>query len=255
MKDRDQSVVESLDGQDPALLPFIPYLLQDFWELGAHPDDVAGLLLAHGLALPRKAVLDLGCGKGAVAVPLARRFGLRVTGVDAFPPFVEEARRRAEEHGVTALCEFRADDVRVAVAALRGFDIAILSGTGPLFGTYEETIRALRPCLVTGGHVVLDDAFVEDGKSEESGRYTGYSELHRQLRAAGATVVDERLSEMEEVGQACDVETGWIRRRADELALRHPNLAGLFDGYVRAQEAESRVLATQVRCVLWLLRL
>jgi hypothetical protein len=50
-------------------------------------------------------------------------------------------------------------------------------------------------------------------------------------------------------------DTGHIRRRASELAVRYPVRAALFEGYVRSQEAESRVLATEARCVLWLLRL
>jgi SAM-dependent methyltransferase len=61
------------------------------------------------------AVLDVGCGLGENAIHLAAR-GHDVTGVDAAPSAVEQARERARERGV---------DVRFAVAdatSLAGFE-------------------------------------------------------------------------------------------------------------------------------------
>jgi SAM-dependent methyltransferase len=49
---------------------------------------------------PGAAILDLGCGPGRVAVPLARR-GFRVTGVDADPGYLERARAWAERERVS----------------------------------------------------------------------------------------------------------------------------------------------------------
>ena len=48
---------------------------------------------------PDAAVLDMGCGPGAITVGLARRAGT-VAGVDASAEMVESARRRAAEEGI-----------------------------------------------------------------------------------------------------------------------------------------------------------
>jgi 2-polyprenyl-3-methyl-5-hydroxy-6-metoxy-1,4-benzoquinol methylase len=48
---------------------------------------------------PGMEVLDLACGHGRIAGPLAER-GCRVTGLDAAPVFLERARRDADERGV-----------------------------------------------------------------------------------------------------------------------------------------------------------
>jgi len=50
-------------------------------------------------------ILDLGCGNGRIAINLAVK-GYRVIGVDISQLFIEDARRRAKEHGVADLTEF-----------------------------------------------------------------------------------------------------------------------------------------------------
>ncbi|WNG54045.1 methyltransferase domain-containing protein [Archangium gephyra] len=85
----------------PELLPFMPELLADLDELGTEVRDIIELLRPLGLPAGAR-VLDLGCGKGTVALALARELGLRVLGMDGFVPFVEQARRRAEEGGCRA---------------------------------------------------------------------------------------------------------------------------------------------------------
>jgi SAM-dependent methyltransferase len=51
---------------------------------------------------PGQLVLDIGCGGGREAIPMARR-GLRVVAMDLVPAMVRSAARRAAEHGVRLL--------------------------------------------------------------------------------------------------------------------------------------------------------
>lgn len=70
---------------DVRLLPVLSGLLVDLSELGPSPEQIVSAFQAVGME-PGSRVLDLGCGKGTVAVALAERLGLRVEGIDASHP-------------------------------------------------------------------------------------------------------------------------------------------------------------------------
>lgn len=70
MKNLNESVVESLDGFRTELLPYLPYLLQDLWEIEADPDTMLSLIKQY-IRQDRLNILDLGCGKGAVTIKIA----------------------------------------------------------------------------------------------------------------------------------------------------------------------------------------
>ena len=100
-------------------------------------------------------VLDLACGFGRHAVPLARR-GIRVTGMDVTARYIEMARTRAGELPV----EFVVGDIRELDYEER-FDAAYSYFTS--FGFFDDdtnfdilrrVARALRP----GGRFLLDTA-------------------------------------------------------------------------------------------------
>ncbi len=61
----EESVVIAMDGSDIELFPFLPYILQDVWEIGADPEAIKKLIKKHCNNLAELKVLDLGCGKGA----------------------------------------------------------------------------------------------------------------------------------------------------------------------------------------------
>ena len=74
----------------PHIVKFIPELLSEIWALGSSP----GLLVEwfQDLNLPANTkVLDLACGKGAVAISLAKTLQFKITGIDYFKPFIIEA--------------------------------------------------------------------------------------------------------------------------------------------------------------------
>ena len=82
-----QSVADSLESEIK-LLPYMPYLLQDLWALGSSVDQILDLFSTLPLSYGAAKVLDLGCGKGAVSVQIASKFGFEVVGIDAMPEFL-----------------------------------------------------------------------------------------------------------------------------------------------------------------------
>jgi len=72
-KDTAQKLAQSLTADSADIIPFLPYLLQDLWELGSSGSEMADLLRRHVSITPGFTALDLGCGKGAVSVALASR--------------------------------------------------------------------------------------------------------------------------------------------------------------------------------------
>ena len=101
--DSQKSVADSLE-TEINLLPYMPYLLQDLWAMGCSADQILGLISNLNLPANSINVLDLGCGKGALSVQIAAKFGFKVTGVDAMPEFLKTAEEKADDYKVTSLC-------------------------------------------------------------------------------------------------------------------------------------------------------
>jgi SAM-dependent methyltransferase len=73
--------------------------------------DVAELVLREAQARPGEEVLDVGCGPGATAIPLAAAVGPsgHVTGVDISEPMLGLLRQRIAERGIGNLIPLLAD--------------------------------------------------------------------------------------------------------------------------------------------------
>ena len=134
MKSLQESVVTAMDGSDVELFPFLPYILQDLWEIGTSPQVIMDLVRKHAENHSNLRVLDLGCGKGAVSIKLAKEFNCQCHGIDAVKEFIGEANEKAGEFGVDHLCQFAVADLRETIKALSRFDIIILGSIGPVFG-------------------------------------------------------------------------------------------------------------------------
>ena len=105
---------------------------------------------------PPARILDLGCGPGRCAIPLAG-LGYRVSGVDRTKSYLEEAARRAEDAGVELelvegdMREFRRPD---------GFDAALSMMTS--FGYFEDpaedrrVVENVADSLADGGRFLID---------------------------------------------------------------------------------------------------
>ena len=115
-------------------------------------------LEAMGLE-PSARVLDMGCGTGVAARGLARRpdFQGRIVGVDQSPPFIEAARRLADEEGISKNIEFRVGDAHSTGIADASFDAAMAH---TLISHVSEPVAVLKEMsrlVVAGGLIAVFD--------------------------------------------------------------------------------------------------
>jgi 2-polyprenyl-3-methyl-5-hydroxy-6-metoxy-1,4-benzoquinol methylase len=98
--ERQRRVAELADLMEvaPELLPYLPELVTALDALGSWPDLIVDVLRSASL-FEGAWIMDLGTGKGAVALAVAQAFPVRVEGIDAFEPFIDIAGLRAAARG------------------------------------------------------------------------------------------------------------------------------------------------------------
>jgi SAM-dependent methyltransferase len=106
---------------------------------------------------PGARLLDLTCGPGLYAVPLARR-GVAVTGIDFGPAAIVHARQLAAGAGVAATCHFVEADVR-DYEPPSGFDaVLFLYGQLAVFSreSAQQLLRKAAAALRPGGRLAVE---------------------------------------------------------------------------------------------------
>ena len=238
----------------PELVPHLAELLADLWDLGSSPPLITSWL--RGLGLPRETrVLDLGCGKGAVSLTLARDLGFQVRGVDLFEPFVRDAQARAEEWGLTAQCHFERGDLREVVRSAEGYDVVVYASVGAL-GRLDRCVGALRRCVRHGGYLLIEDGYLAPGATPAAGpkSLAGHEESRRRLTAHGDTLLREQALDPAQMRALDDRYIRSISARAEALAEARPADAELVRSYVDRQRNAAAVWEQNFVSATWLLR-
>ena len=249
-----EKLAQSLTGDSTEIIPFLPYLLQDLWELGSSPQEILCLIKNHITLNEDGRVLDLGCGKGAVSIRLAQELGCCCKGIDLLPDFVQYAREKAAEHDVDGLCEFTVGDIAEAVQAERSYDLVIYGAVGNILCSQPKTLQALAGTIRPGGHILLDDAYLAEGNEGAplfQGDYPTLSEWKSAISEAGLRLAALHAPDEEKPSHAQDFIK--IKRRAEELSRAYPAKRELFARYVRNQQNEYADLESSLVGVVFLL--
>ena len=133
----------------------------DFTEIAAFMRQ-SGEVVVESLGIkPSLRALDLGCGDGTTAVPLAR-LGADVVGIDIARNLVEAGNRRAAEAGLSRLKFQEGDASNLDGVADRSFDL-VLSVFGAMFAprpfdVAKEMVRVTKP----GGRIVMGNWIPND---------------------------------------------------------------------------------------------
>jgi SAM-dependent methyltransferase len=137
----------------------------DFTAIAALMRESGGTLVERLGLRPPLRVLDLGCGDGTTALPLAQ-MGADVLGIDIARNLVEAGKRRAAEAGLRRLNFQHGDACHLEGVPDRSFD-AVLSVFGAMFApkpfdVAREMVRVTKPGgrVVMGNWIAGDSSFV-----------------------------------------------------------------------------------------------
>lgn len=244
----EESVVTAMDGADSNLFPYLPYILQDLWEIGSSPEVIIELIRKHTNDYSSLKILDLGCGKGAVSIKIAKEFKCYCHGIDAVKEFIYEAQNKTKEYNVEEHCHFERGDIRTRISDLKDYNIIILGSIGPVFGDYYSTLSTLSKCLKQNGLIIIDDGYVEDGSNYSHPLMEKRSMILKQISDVGMKLMDEVIINQDEIKESDDYIFENIKRRCQELIIKHPDESSLFINYIKKQEEENEVLETKVIC-------
>jgi len=133
----------------------------DFTEIAAFMRQSGEALVQSLEITPPLRVLDLGCGDGTTAIPLART-GAEVIGIDIARNLVEAGNKRAAEAGLTRLKFQEGDACNLEGVPSHSFDLS-LSVFGAMFApkpfdVAREMVRVTKP----GGRIVMGNWIPND---------------------------------------------------------------------------------------------
>ena len=251
----EESIITAMDGTDTALVKYLPYILQDFWEIGSSPEEIIKIIRKYKTNYSDLDVLDLGSGKGAVSIKISSELKCKCFGIDAIDDFVIFSNNKVQELSVNNICAFETNDMRTRIKALKKYDIIILAATGPVFGNYYETLLQLTPHLNKDSLIIIDDAYVEDNCKKNYPNLFRKCDLINQINNAGMKLIDEITNdEIPGVSEGYRNEFENIQKRCIELVEKYPNDKKLFLDYVEKQKEEYEILENEITPVIMVIK-
>jgi 2-polyprenyl-3-methyl-5-hydroxy-6-metoxy-1,4-benzoquinol methylase len=273
MKTLEESIAVAMDMQDTAIVPFLQYILQDFWDLGTPPEIVINIVQKHCDAsfvapMPRVEplkpiaplqcvaplqkhntplqILDLGCGKGATSVKLAKTLNCNCLGIDGISEFIEIAKEKAQEYKVEKLCRFETGDIREKIKVLGKFDVIVLGAIGQVFGDYYATLTTLSEHLAPDGIIIINDAYIEDSSTFQHPAILPRRELLAQTEQAEMELIDDYTDVAS--GEEYTEQFESIQKRCNELIAKYPEKKSLFENYIQIQADEYDMFENDIIC-------
>ena len=251
----NECIITSLDGNDIEQIKYVPYILQDFWEIGTSAEEVIKIIKAHKTDFANLEVLDLGCGKGAISIKISSQLKCKCFGIDAMEDFVAFANDKAKEYSVSDICKFETNDIRTRVEALGKYDIIIMGAVGPVLGDYYATLSRLKPHLNDDGLIIIDDAYTEDDCKTEYPLISKKSDVIKQIGDAGMELIQTlTIADIPGTNEAYDEEFSNLEKRCLELVEKYPEHKNLFLGFAEKQKREYEILSNEITPVMLVIR-
>ncbi len=251
MKDLSQDFLDSLDASDRAVFPYLPYLLQDLWGLGSIPEYVLQLVQKHIPTNSLQLMVDLGCGKGETLIKLGQQLNCKGIGIDIMPAFIRSARQYADTSETRGNLQFLVGDIRDALNDYQNIDLAIYGHDSDILGDIEHTLKRIGVAVSIRGWIIFESLY---SLAPGHGDYPDQEVFYDQLQASDLRLVEVIKWDREQLKQVNKANTESIKKRAQELNEKHPDLKPVFSAYVENQIRECRELEEELQCVTALLR-
>jgi len=253
--DSKKSIADSLE-TETKLLPYMPYLFQDLWPMGCSANQIIDSIASLDFPSGNVKVLDLGCGKGALSVQIAAKFGFDVTGIDAMPEFLKFAEEKSAEFKVASLCTFINDDILNYAADKHDFNVVILASLGGIFGNNKQTIEKLRTQVFSGGYIIVDDGYLKkrDALNRKGyAHYQNYENTVKALTSSNDNLISE-ISTSESSKKINDEYLEVIEKRCTELITQYPKMENDIMNYLEIQREECEILDKEIEGTIWVLQ-
>ena len=104
MKSIEESIAQAMDCENTSIVSFLPYILQDFWEIGSSAESILSIVKENTKNCFDLNILDLGCGKEAVSIKLAIELKCTCLGIDAIQDFIDIANHKAKQNDIADQC-------------------------------------------------------------------------------------------------------------------------------------------------------
>jgi SAM-dependent methyltransferase len=238
------AAARSVDATD-ALVPVLAELFSGIDSLGSSPGLTVRMLRVAGLRAGDR-VLDLGCGKGATCLALAKSLGCICLGIDAVAGFTDSAAASAQRQGLSRRCRFLTGDIR-AYRSVRRFDAAIMLG---LFDIIRAR-RMLRRHTPSGGVIILDDAVALNSSRR---RWLTLDDARVELESQGDVILAEDVWSPERSRRLEARLYARLSANALRLAEVHPQLRSSLAAFLVRQRRAAAMLRGELRPVQWAVR-
>jgi cyclopropane fatty-acyl-phospholipid synthase-like methyltransferase len=243
----EKSIITAMDGKDTRLIVHLPYILQDFWEIGSSTEEIIKIIKKYKSNYSSLNVLDLGSGKGAVSIKISLELGCKCFGVEGIDDFVVFSNNKTKEYNVNNICEFETNDIRRRIETLGRYDIIILGGIGPVFGNYYETLSKLKIHLNKGGLIIIDDAYIENDCLKNYTNIYKKDDIMEQIKNAGMELIELiAINEIHGIKEEYENEFEKIQKRCMELVEKYPKDKVIFLEYIKNQKDEYQNLSNEI---------
>ncbi|MFI6792780.1 SAM-dependent methyltransferase [Nonomuraea sp. NPDC050383] len=172
--------------------------------------------------------LDLACGKGEMLSRWASRYGLQGVGVDLSSTFLDAAKKRATDLGVSDQVSFVEADARTYETEADSYDIVSCIGATWIGGGLTGTLDLMRRPLRRDGIALVGECFWQSPPPAEvyetmeipEGTFTSLAGTAEQLESAGFELVEMVLADPDSwdryVASQWWTLSDWLRANSDD---------------------------------------
>ncbi len=227
-----ESVKQSLELSSHRLVDFLPYLYQDFSELGSNTGYMLELIDELNRNEPDKRVLDLCCGKGASLIRLAKHYNWRGIGVDVVDDFIQQATIDAIGKRLKGQVEFVREDIaKFLQRNTEKFDVIVFPACTDVLGDRVETLNQLSEHINNNGFILVESDYKSHSFNIGSGLELTKN-MDDVIAESKLTSARKIIWEQSIVIETYQRDTHRLNTRVNELKVKQPEIKRELEQFI-----------------------